>query len=60
MIPLKDTVHSRSFPLVNWTLIVVNVLVFLWMAGGRAVAGTAPRGLDPESAGAQASQRGGR
>lgn len=33
MIPLKDTVHSRSFPIVNWTLIVVNVLVFLWMAG---------------------------
>lgn len=29
MIPLKDTVQSRSFPIVNWILIVTNVLVFL-------------------------------
>ena len=28
MIPIKDTIHSRSFPLVTWLLIVVNVLVF--------------------------------
>lgn len=29
MIPIRDTIHSRSFPLVNWLLIIVNVLVFL-------------------------------
>ncbi len=30
MIPLYDTLHSRRFPLVNWMLIGVNVLVFLY------------------------------
>jgi membrane associated rhomboid family serine protease len=30
MIPLYDTLHSRRFPLVNWLLIVLNVLVFLY------------------------------
>jgi rhomboid family protein len=29
MFPLKDTIPSRSFPAVNWLLIVVNVLVFI-------------------------------
>ena len=29
MIPIKDTIHSRSFPIVNWLLIIVNVLVFV-------------------------------
>jgi membrane associated rhomboid family serine protease len=29
MIPLKDTVQARSFPIVNWILIVVNLFVFL-------------------------------
>jgi rhomboid family protein len=29
MIPIKDTIHSRSFPIVNWLLIIANVLVFL-------------------------------
>jgi len=29
MIPIKDTIHSRSFPLVNWLLIIANVLVFV-------------------------------
>ncbi len=29
MIPIKDTIHSRSFPLVNWILIIANSLVFL-------------------------------
>ncbi len=29
MIPLRDTVPSRSFPFVNWLLIVLNVVVFL-------------------------------
>ena len=29
MIPLKDTVPARSFPIVNWMLIAVNIVVFL-------------------------------
>jgi len=29
MIPLKDTIRARSFPIVNWILIGVNILVFL-------------------------------
>src|SRR2546425_1223185 len=29
MIPLRDTVPSRSFPFVNWLLIVLNVLMFV-------------------------------
>jgi membrane associated rhomboid family serine protease len=29
MIPLKDTVHARSFPIVNWLLIGVNIFMFL-------------------------------
>ncbi len=30
MIPLYDTLHSRRFPIVNWLLIGLNVLVFLY------------------------------
>jgi membrane associated rhomboid family serine protease len=30
MFPLYDTVRSRKFPLINLTLVVVNVLVFLY------------------------------
>ena len=30
MIPLYDTLHSSRFPIVNWLLIVLNVLVFLY------------------------------
>ncbi|HEY2980952.1 MAG TPA: rhomboid family intramembrane serine protease [Anaerolineales bacterium] len=30
MFPLYDTARSRSFPVVNWSLIAVNVLVFLY------------------------------
>ena len=30
MIPLYDTLHSRKFPIVNWLLIALNVLVFLY------------------------------
>ncbi len=30
MIPLYDTLHSRRFPVVNWMIIGVNVLVFLY------------------------------
>jgi membrane associated rhomboid family serine protease len=28
MLPLKDNILSRSFPVVNWTLIALNVLMF--------------------------------
>ncbi|MEN3038834.1 MAG: rhomboid family intramembrane serine protease [Candidatus Kryptonium sp.] len=30
MIPLKDTIPSRSYPVVTLTLIVINILVFLY------------------------------
>ena len=30
MIPLYDTLHSRRFPIVNWLLIALNALVFLY------------------------------
>lgn len=30
MIPLYDTLRSRRFPLVNWLIIALNVLVFLY------------------------------
>lgn len=30
MLPLRDTVPSRRMPLVNWALIALNVLVFLY------------------------------
>jgi membrane associated rhomboid family serine protease len=33
MIPLRDTISSRSFPAMTVTLIVVNVLVFLYELG---------------------------
>jgi membrane associated rhomboid family serine protease len=29
MLPLTDTIRSRSFPLVNWLIILANVLVFV-------------------------------
>ncbi len=29
MIPIRDTIRSRSFPLVTWLLIITNVLVFV-------------------------------
>lgn len=31
MIPLRDNIPSRSFPLVNWILIISNLVVFLLM-----------------------------
>ncbi len=34
MIPLRDTARSRTFPLANWTLIALNVLVFLFLEAG--------------------------
>ena len=30
MIPLRDTIRSRTTPILTWALIVANVLVFLW------------------------------
>ncbi|MFZ5882537.1 MAG: rhomboid family intramembrane serine protease [Chloroflexota bacterium] len=36
MLPLKDTVPSRTFPIVNWMLIAANVLAFLWLADAGA------------------------
>jgi len=30
MIPLRDTIPSRSMPVVNWILILVNVVVFIF------------------------------
>jgi membrane associated rhomboid family serine protease len=30
MIPIRDTIRARSFPLVNTTLIVINVLIFIF------------------------------
>lgn len=30
MIPIKDTIRSRSFPVVTWAIIIANVLVFLY------------------------------
>ncbi len=28
MLPLQDTIRSRSFPIINWLLILANVLIF--------------------------------
>ena len=33
MIPLRDTNRSRNFPLMNWILIGINVLVFIFELG---------------------------
>ncbi len=30
MIPIKDTVRARSFPIVNWLIIIANFLVFFY------------------------------
>ena len=38
MIPLKDTVQSRSFPIVNWMLIGLNVFFFLLLLSSGAEA----------------------
>ncbi|GAB4281954.1 MAG: rhomboid family intramembrane serine protease [Candidatus Promineifilaceae bacterium] len=32
MLPLQDTVPSRSFPVANWLLIAANVVIFIMMA----------------------------
>ena len=30
MLPIKDTIRSRSFPYINWLLILINSLIFLY------------------------------
>lgn len=30
MLPIRDTIRSRMFPVINWMLVLVNVLVFLF------------------------------
>jgi membrane associated rhomboid family serine protease len=49
MLPLKDTVPARSFPLVNWLLIAANILLFLveLSLGPDAEALTAALGVVP-------------
>lgn len=48
MFPLRDTVQARSLPLMNWTLIAVNVLVFvLLLSEPRAELWIARYGLTP-------------
>ena len=37
MIPLRDNVPTRSFPIVTVALIVVNFAVFFWEIGGRGL-----------------------
>lgn len=33
MIPLRDTIRSYSFPVINWSIIITNGLVFLYQIG---------------------------
>jgi len=49
MIPLKDTIQSRSFPIVNWILIGLNIVVFLTLLsmGSRAEVWVATFGAVP-------------
>lgn len=30
MFPIKDTIRSRSFPLITWALIIINILVYIY------------------------------
>src|SRR3989440_12072776 len=49
MLPLKDTVQSRSFPIVNWSLIALNVFIFfiILSLGDRAEVLVAVLGVVP-------------
>lgn len=48
MFPLRDTIQARSLPLMNWTLIAVNVLIFvLLLSGPRAELWIARYGMVP-------------
>ncbi len=33
MLPLRDTIPTRKFPVVNWALIIINFLIFLYQIG---------------------------
>jgi membrane associated rhomboid family serine protease len=63
VLPLRDNVPTRSFPVVTVAIIVVNVLVFLWEWGGTpldvdvASYGYYPCSLDPPCVGEAASLR---
>src|SRR5919109_428097 len=37
MLPLRDNVPTRTFPIVTVAIIVVNVIVWLWEVGGTSV-----------------------
>ena len=39
MLPLRDNIPSRSLPLVNLTLIAINVLVFIYQMTLEAMLG---------------------
>lgn len=49
MLPLQDTIRSRSLPLMNWTLIILNLAAFLFVVsrGRFADAWVATFGLVP-------------
>ena len=32
MIPIRDTIRSRSFPFVNWLIIILNTLIFFYQS----------------------------
>ena len=32
MFPIRDTIRSRSVPLVNWLIIIANVMVFFFQS----------------------------
>lgn len=34
MIPIRDASYSRNTPIITWTLIALNVIVYLWDRGG--------------------------
>ncbi|MCW5937324.1 MAG: rhomboid family intramembrane serine protease [Fimbriimonadaceae bacterium] len=35
MIPIRDSVYSRETPVVTWTIVALNALIYLWDRGGR-------------------------
>ena len=36
MLPLKDNLSTRSFPVVNYALIILNIIVFAWQISASA------------------------
>lgn len=37
MIPIRDNLRTRDFPIVVWTIIALNVLIYLWDRNGHAL-----------------------